>query len=77
MGYLTELYIFRWVSLTAVRYREEILDQIVRFNAAIVVPAFVLMDDNMRLHRAVLNEDYLRSKGLLVCGRRIQPTLVP
>lgn len=40
------------------------LDLIVRLYSAAVGPDFVLMDDNARLHRAVLVEGYLESEGI-------------
>ncbi|GFX88911.1 transposable element Tcb1 transposase [Trichonephila clavipes] len=50
--------------LMAVRYRDEVIENIVRFYAAAVVPTFVLMDDNARPHRANIVDDYLESEGI-------------
>ena len=50
--------------MTAVRYRDEVLEPIVRLYAAAVSPAFVLMDDNARPHRAALVDDYLDGEGV-------------
>lgn len=52
----TDLYTINNGSLTSVRYRDEILDGIVRPFAGAVGPGFILMDDNARPHRAFLSE---------------------
>ncbi|GFT18953.1 transposable element Tcb1 transposase [Trichonephila clavipes] len=62
LGYLTDLHIFKRGSVTAVRYRDEVPETIVRLYAAAVGPTFVLMDDNARPHRAAIVDDYLESK---------------
>ena len=64
MGYRTDLHIYRQGSETAVRYRDEVLDPIVRLYAAAGGPAFILMDDNARPHTAALVDDYLESEGI-------------
>ncbi|KFM63069.1 Transposable element Tcb1 transposase, partial [Stegodyphus mimosarum] len=64
LGYRTDLHIFKRGSLTAVRYRDEVLEPIVRLYAAAVGPTFVLMDDNARPHRADIVDDYLESEGI-------------
>ncbi|KFM57939.1 Transposable element Tcb2 transposase, partial [Stegodyphus mimosarum] len=51
-------------SLTVVRYRDEVLEPIVRLYAAAVGPTFVLMDDNARPHRGDIVDDYLESEGI-------------
>ncbi|GFX48013.1 transposable element Tcb1 transposase [Trichonephila clavipes] len=51
LGYRTDLHIFKRDSVTAVGYRNEILEPIVRLHAAAVGPTFVLMDDSARPHR--------------------------
>ncbi|GFW61121.1 transposable element Tcb1 transposase [Trichonephila clavipes] len=48
LGYRTDLHIFKRGSVTAVRYRDKVLEPIVRLYAAAVGPTFVLMDDNAR-----------------------------
>ncbi|GFX04209.1 transposable element Tcb1 transposase [Trichonephila clavipes] len=63
LGYRTDLHIFKRDSVTLVRYRDEVLELIVRFYAAAVGPTFVLMDDNARPHRADIADDYLESEG--------------
>ncbi|GFY30816.1 transposable element Tcb1 transposase [Trichonephila clavipes] len=48
LGYRTDLHIFKWSSVTDVRFRDEVLEPIVRSYAAAVGPTFVLMDENAR-----------------------------
>ncbi|GFX36944.1 transposable element Tcb1 transposase [Trichonephila clavipes] len=64
LGYRTNLHIFKQGSVTAVRYRDEVLEPIVRLYAAAVGPTFLLMDDNTRPHRADIVDDYLESEGI-------------
>ncbi|GFY23003.1 transposable element Tcb1 transposase [Trichonephila clavipes] len=64
LGYRTDLHIFKRGSVTAVRYRDEFLEPIVRLYAAAVGPTFVLMDDNARPHRADIIHDCLESEGI-------------
>ncbi|GFU97141.1 transposable element Tcb1 transposase [Trichonephila clavipes] len=64
LGYRTDLHIFKRGFLTAVRYRDEVLEPIVRLYAAAVGPTFVLMDDNARPHRADIVDGYLESEGI-------------
>ncbi|GFW87623.1 transposable element Tcb1 transposase [Trichonephila clavipes] len=49
-------------SVTAVRYRDEVLEPIERFYAAAVGPTFVLKDDNARPHRGDIVDDYQESE---------------
>ncbi|GFS49453.1 transposable element Tcb1 transposase [Trichonephila clavipes] len=69
LGYRTDLHIFKRCSVTAVRYRDEVLEPIVRLYVAAVGPTFVLMDDNVRLHRADIVDDYLESEGIARMAR--------
>ncbi|GFX11418.1 transposable element Tcb1 transposase [Trichonephila clavipes] len=62
LGYRTDLRIFKRGSVTAIRYRDEVLEPMVRLYAAAVGPIFVLMDDNARPHRADIVDDYLGSE---------------
>ncbi|GFW50926.1 transposable element Tcb1 transposase [Trichonephila clavipes] len=55
---------FKRGSVTAVRYRDEVLEPIVRLYAAAVGPTFVLINDNTRPHRADIVDDYLESEGI-------------
>ncbi|GFV00040.1 transposable element Tcb1 transposase [Trichonephila clavipes] len=64
LGYHTDLHIFKRGSVTAVRYRVEVLKPIVRLYAVAVGPTFVLMDDNARPHRADIVDDNLESEGI-------------
>ncbi|GBN23332.1 hypothetical protein AVEN_168337-1 [Araneus ventricosus] len=64
LGYRTDLHIYRRGSVTAVRYRDEVLDSTVKLCAAAVGPSFVLMDDNARPHRAAIVDDFLDSEGI-------------
>ncbi|GFW72653.1 transposable element Tcb1 transposase [Trichonephila clavipes] len=48
----------------AVRYRDEVLEPIVRLYAAAVGPISVLMDDNAHPHRADIVKDYLESERI-------------
>ncbi|GFT29690.1 transposable element Tcb1 transposase [Trichonephila clavipes] len=64
LGYHTDLSIFKWGTVTAVRYRDEVLEPIVRLNAGAVGPSFVLMDDNACPHRADIIDEYLESEGI-------------
>ncbi|GFV92107.1 transposable element Tcb1 transposase [Trichonephila clavipes] len=64
LGYRTDLHIFKQVSVTAVRYRDEVLEPIERLHTATVGPTFVLMGDNARPHRADIVDEYLESEGI-------------
>ena len=60
LGYRTDLHIFKRGTVTAVQYRDEVLEPIVRLYAAGVGLNFVLIDDNARSNR-----DYLKSEGIV------------
>ena len=60
----TDLHVIRNGTLTAVRYRVEILDPIVRPYAGAVGSDFILMDDNARPHRAHVVDRYLDDNGI-------------
>lgn len=60
----TDLYVIRDGSLTAQRYRDEILHPIVRPFAGAMGPDFVLMDDNARPHRARIVQEYLQQETI-------------
>ncbi|GFW86015.1 transposable element Tcb1 transposase [Trichonephila clavipes] len=74
LGYRTNLHIFKRGSVSAIRYRDEVLEPIVRLYAAAVGPTFVLMDDNARPHRADTVDDYLKSEGI---ARMVWPACSP
>ncbi|GFT57004.1 transposable element Tcb1 transposase [Trichonephila clavipes] len=59
LGYHTDLHIFKRGSVTAVRYRDDVLEPIVRLYAAVVGSTFVLIDNNARPHGADIVDDYL------------------
>ncbi|GFT62277.1 transposable element Tcb2 transposase [Trichonephila clavipes] len=74
----TDLYIIRDGSLTARRYRDEILRTIVDPYAAEIGDDFILMDHNCRPHRANLVEDYLFEEGIVrmewpACSSDVNP----
>ncbi|GFW26239.1 transposable element Tcb1 transposase [Trichonephila clavipes] len=64
LGYRTNQHIFKGGSVTAVRYRKEVLESIVKLHTASVGLTFVLMDDNARPHRADIVDDYLESEEI-------------
>ena len=64
LGYRADLHIFNILSVTAVRYRDEVVEHIVRSDAKAVGPTFSLMDDNARPHGASIVDDYLEIEGI-------------
>ncbi|GFV78484.1 transposable element Tcb1 transposase [Trichonephila clavipes] len=62
LGDRTDLHIFKRGSVTAIPYRDEVLESIVRLCAAAVGPTFVLIDNNERPHRADIVDDYLKRR---------------
>lgn len=60
----TELCIIDRGSMTAIRYRNEILGPIVRPFAGVIGPDFILMQDNARPHTARVAIDYLEQEGI-------------
>ncbi|GBN67818.1 hypothetical protein AVEN_36462-1 [Araneus ventricosus] len=64
LGYRTDLHIYRRGSMTAVRYRDEVLDAIMKLYAAAFGPSFVLMDDSASPYRAAFVDDFLESEGI-------------
>uniref|UniRef100_A0A673ZT04 Tc1-like transposase DDE domain-containing protein n=1 Tax=Salmo trutta TaxID=8032 RepID=A0A673ZT04_SALTR len=51
-------------SLTAIRYRDEILRPLVRPYAGVVGPGFLLMQDNARPHVAGVCQQFLQEEGI-------------
>uniref|UniRef100_A0A673ZBN2 Tc1-like transposase DDE domain-containing protein n=1 Tax=Salmo trutta TaxID=8032 RepID=A0A673ZBN2_SALTR len=51
-------------SLTAIRYRDEILRPLVRPYAGAVGPGFLLMQDNARPHVAGVCQQFLQEEGI-------------
>ncbi|GFV62747.1 histone-lysine N-methyltransferase SETMAR [Trichonephila clavipes] len=74
LGYRTDLDIFKRVSVTAVWYRDEVLEPIVILYAAVVGLTFVLIDDNAHPHRAAIIDGYLESEGI---ARMAWPAYLP
>ncbi|GFV95167.1 transposable element Tcb1 transposase [Trichonephila clavipes] len=62
LGDRTDLHIFKRGSVTAIRYRDEVLESTVRLCAAAVGPTFVLMDNNARPDRADIVDDCLKRR---------------
>ena len=60
----TDLYVIENGSLTGVRYRDEILHDIVRPYVGATGPDFILIDDNARPHRARVVEQYLQAQTI-------------
>lgn len=60
----TDLYCLGNGALTAIRYRDEILEPIVRPYAGAIGPGFLLMHDNARPHVARVCRQYLEDEGI-------------
>ena len=60
----TDLYRLENGSLTAIRYRDEILEPMVRPYAGAVGPGFLLMHHNARPHVARVCRQYLEDEGI-------------
>lgn len=56
-------------SLTAIRYRDEILRHLVRPYAGAVGPGFLLMQDNARPHVAGVCQQFLQDEGINAMDR--------
>ncbi|GFV48889.1 transposable element Tcb1 transposase [Trichonephila clavipes] len=77
LGYRTDQHIFKRGSVTALRYRDEVLEPTVRLYAAAVGPNFVLMDDNAHPLRADIVNVYLESEGIAdIACQHICPNLI-
>ena len=55
MKYSTDLHVYRRGSMTAVQYRDEVLDLTGKLYAAVVGIYFVLMVDNLSPYIAVIS----------------------
>ena len=66
----TDLYVFPRGGITAVRYRDEVLEPIVRPYACAIgdtfIDTFILMQDNARAHTARLSMTFLDDEGITV-----------
>ena len=63
-GGRTALHVLVRGSLTAIRYRDEILRPLVRPYAGAVGPGFLLMQDNARPHVAGVCQQFLQEEGI-------------
>uniref|UniRef100_A0A8C7W4M5 Tc1-like transposase DDE domain-containing protein n=1 Tax=Oncorhynchus mykiss TaxID=8022 RepID=A0A8C7W4M5_ONCMY len=64
LGGRTALHVLARGSLTAIRYRDEILRPLVRPYAGAVGPGFLLMQDNTRPHVAGVCQQFLQEEGI-------------
>ena len=62
----TDLYVFPRGGITAVRYRDEVLEPIVRPYAGAIGDTFMLMQDNARAHTARVSTTFLDDEGINV-----------
>ena len=60
----TDMVAIRNGTLTALRYRDEILHPVVRLFAGAIGPDFIMMDDNARPHRARVVQEYLERESI-------------
>ncbi|GFU34690.1 transposable element Tcb2 transposase [Trichonephila clavipes] len=60
----TDLHFFYTRSVTAQRYRNEVLEPYVRLFRGAVGPDFIFMDDNAPCHQAVLIDDFLEMENI-------------
>ena len=60
------MYVIENRTLTALRYCNEIFDQFVRPSAGAICPEFILLDNNVRPHRAHVTNAYLE-RETIVC----------
>uniref|UniRef100_A0A674BHS8 Tc1-like transposase DDE domain-containing protein n=1 Tax=Salmo trutta TaxID=8032 RepID=A0A674BHS8_SALTR len=64
LGGRTALHVLARGSLTAIRYRDEILRPLVRPYAGAVGPGFLLIQDNARPHVAGVCQQFLQEEGI-------------
>ncbi|GFW30018.1 transposable element Tcb2 transposase [Trichonephila clavipes] len=60
----TDLHFFDTGSVTAQRYKDEVLEPYVRLFRGAVGPDFIFMDANAPCHRVVLNDDFLETENI-------------
>ncbi|GFS57008.1 DDE_3 domain-containing protein [Trichonephila clavipes] len=60
----TPLHVFERASVTFMRYGDEVLEPYVRFFKGACGPEFILMDDNVRPHRALLVDEFLKIEDI-------------
>ncbi|GFU85132.1 transposable element Tc1 transposase [Trichonephila clavipes] len=58
------LHVFKRDSVTGVRYRDEVLEPYVCFFRGACGSGFILLDDNVRPHRALLVDEFLESEDI-------------
>jgi hypothetical protein len=61
----TDLHFLERGTMTGVQYRDDILDVYTRPYTGALGPAFILMDDNARPHRAREVEQYLQQEAII------------
>ncbi|GFV13179.1 transposable element Tcb2 transposase [Trichonephila clavipes] len=59
-----DLHFFDTGSVTAQRYKDEVLEPYVRFFRGAVGPDIIFMNDNAPCHRAVLIDDFIETKNI-------------
>ncbi|GFW26324.1 transposable element Tc3 transposase [Trichonephila clavipes] len=64
MDGLTDIHFFDTWSVTAQRYRDEVLEPYVHLLRCAVGPDFISMDDNASCHQAVLIADFLEKENI-------------
>ncbi len=69
----TDLVVIDGGTLTAVRYRDEVVEPVVRPFAGALGQDFVLMHDNARSHTARVVQAYLEQEGIDVMEWRRDP----
>lgn len=60
----TDLHVFAGGTVTAQRYRDEVLEPYVRLFRGAAGPHFIFMDDNARPHRAHLVDEFLEREDI-------------
>ncbi|GFS94840.1 transposable element Tcb2 transposase [Trichonephila clavipes] len=75
MDGLTNLHYFDTESVTAQRYRDEVLQPYVHLFRGAVGPDFIFMDDNAPWHRAVLIDDFLETESSNACRGQRTPLI--
>ncbi|GFX42288.1 transposable element Tc3 transposase [Trichonephila clavipes] len=60
----TDLHFFDTGSVTAQRYKDEVLEPYVRLFRGAVGSDFLFMDDNIPCHRAALIDDFLETENI-------------
>ncbi|GFW00356.1 transposable element Tcb2 transposase [Trichonephila clavipes] len=74
----TDFHFFDTGSVTAQRYRDEVLEPYVRLFRGAVGSDFISMDDNAPCHRVVLIDDFLETENIhRMSGPANSPDLNP